>query len=92
MGRPTELLGVAELNELLEGRSLEVNSEVASFDGMNNYAPELYLEAGGSLGAPAHQARDAHGRAGAGRQHPGLRLGRRARAPVCSCRRFPTPR
>ena len=48
MGRPTELLGVAELNELLEGRSLEVNSEVASFDGMHNYAPELYLEAGHS--------------------------------------------
>ena len=48
MGRPTELLGVAELNELLEGRALEVMTDVASFDGMHNYAPELYFEAGRS--------------------------------------------
>jgi SAM-dependent methyltransferase len=48
MDRPAELLGVAELNELLEGRSLEVVTDVASFDGMHNYAPELYFEAGHS--------------------------------------------
>jgi len=48
MDRPTELLGVAELNELLEGRGLTVVPDVASFDGMHNYAPELYFEAGHS--------------------------------------------
>jgi SAM-dependent methyltransferase len=46
--RPTELLGVAELNELLEGRALRVVPDVAPFDGMHNYAPELYFEAGHS--------------------------------------------
>jgi SAM-dependent methyltransferase len=43
-----ESLGVAELNELLEGRALDVATDVADFDGMHNYAPELYFEAGHS--------------------------------------------
>ena len=48
MDTTSESFDVAGLNELLEGRSLEVVSEVAPFDGMHNYAPELYFEAGHS--------------------------------------------
>jgi SAM-dependent methyltransferase len=48
MDTTSETFDVAGLNELLEGRSLEVVSEVAPFDGMHNYAPELYFEAGHS--------------------------------------------